>query len=182
MAKYAKRKKKTTHRRRRRVGAMSLTASNPLFKYGPIVAGYFLGDKINTAIDTATGGKIDTKIVGIAEAGLGAFLVFSKGKPSLIKSVAGGVALGAGIKRLMAAFGVGYIGGYGAVPVIGNRGARRMNGYGSVPVIGRSGMQGYAPNGQLGAYGVPNNVKVMNGVGTMANGSGLSNGGSDVMQ
>lgn len=132
-------KKKSTGSKRKKVGAMSLSASSPLVMYGSIAAGYFFGDKLNDAVDKATGGKIDGKIVGGAEAGLGALLVFGKGKKSLPKTIAGGVLLGAGAKKMLKEFGV--ISGYGSVPVVGRR---RINGYGSVPVVG-----GYTPSVML---------------------------------
>jgi hypothetical protein len=168
----AKKKKKTT-RRRRRIGA-AMTASNPIVKYGPIALGFLLGNKINEQIDKVAGDKIDSKILAAAQGGIGALLVF-KGKPSMVKSIAGGILLGSGVKRAMSAFGMGNIGGYGAVPVIG--------GYGAVPVIGsrtprRVGVGSYRPAaGQIGAYDVPRQVKVMSGVGCASgynNGSGTS--------
>jgi hypothetical protein len=161
-------KKKTT--RRRRVGALSLTASNPLVKFGPIALGYLMADTLNTPIYEAVGDKVDPKLIAAAQTGLGAFLAFG-GKASVIKSVAGGFLLGSGAKKLMAEMGVGSVGGYGAIPVIG----RRVNGYGSIPVIGKR-MGAYSPNGSLGAYspnGSLSNVMagVMPGSGT---GSGMN--------
>lgn len=124
-----KRKAKKTSRRRRSVGALALNASSPLVKYGSIAAGYLLADKINTPIDTAVGSKIDSKIIAAGQVGLGALLVFKKGgKPSLVKTVLGGVMLGAGAKRGMASFGIGGLGGYQSVPAIA--------GYQNVPAVG----------------------------------------------
>jgi hypothetical protein len=177
MAKYAKRKKKGTHKRRHhRMGGLSLkmTATNPIVKYGSIVAGYLLADKINPQIDTLTGGKVDTKIVAAGEAGIGAFLTFGPGKKSVVKTAAGGFLLGLGIKRGMTAFGIGNaLGGYGQIPVIG--------GYGQIPVIGNVRRMGaYAPNSSIGVYS-PNGslgsqMNVMNGIGSAndGNGSGLN--------
>lgn len=172
----AKRKKhKSRTRRRRRIGA-AITASNPLVKYGPIALGFFMADKINPQIDKVAG-NIDTKLLAAAQGGLGAFLVFGKGKPSMLKSIAGGVLLGSGVKRAMAAFGIGNIGGYGAVPVIG--------GYGSVPVIGARRaprrVGAYRTQGQIGAYAVPREVKVMSGVGS-ASGYNSGAGNTGYMQ
>ena len=125
--------KKTTTRRRRRVGAVALlNPSGPLVMYAPILLGYLMADKVNAPIAKLVGDKLDPKIVAGAEAGLGALLVFSKGKKSLLKSLAGGLLLGAGVKSLMASFGMGGIGPYGNVPVVGAIGP-----YGRVPVVGR---------------------------------------------
>lgn len=174
MATRKKRKGKAT-RRRRRIGGMKLSASNPLVKFGSMGAGFLLGDKINPAIDKMTG-TMDPKIVGAGEAGIGAALVFMKlgKKPaSVIQVIAGGVLLGAGAKRLLKAFGImNGIGGYGSVPVIGQR---RLNGYGAVPVIG-----GYTPNMNLagvlnGGYTVPSSS--LNVMGSPS-GSGYSNSGN----
>lgn len=173
MAKYAKRKKskKATPRRRRRIGAMAMNASNPLIQYGPIAAGFFLAAKINDPLIKAIGDKVDKKIVAAGEAGLGAFLVFGKGKKSIVKSVVGGVALGAGIKLLMQSFGIGGVGPYGRTPVIGGA-------YGNVQVLGgrrRVGV-GYTPNNSMNGY-TPNRSlasRIMGGVGK-GSGSGITN-------
>lgn len=123
----AKKRKKSTNKKR--VGAMALSASSPLVMYGSMAAGFFLGDKINSAIDTATGGKIDTKLIAGGQVGLGALLVFKKGgKKSAIKTIAGGVLLGAGAKRAMTAFGLAGLGGFYDVPGI--------NGFQDVPAVG----------------------------------------------
>lgn len=142
-----KRNKRKSSSRRRKVGALALNASSPLVKYGSIVAGYFVGDKINTnVIDKITGGKIDNKTLGIAQTVGGGFLALKKKKAGMtgtLLTVAGGLIAGAGIKRAMSAFGVGRVGGYKSVPVLGNT----MNGYGAVPVIGgRRRVGGYTTN------------------------------------
>jgi len=178
MAKHRKKaKKKSTTRRRRRVGAMALSPSSPLVKFAPIAIGYFLGDKINEAVLKMTGDKLDKKIVAGAEAGLGYMLVFGPGKKSLMKSVAGGIALGAGAKLLMSEFGIGGIGPYGRVPVIAGP-------YGNVPVIaGRRRVgNGYTPNKALNGY-TPNNSLASRIMGAVnASGSGItSTSGSDLM-
>jgi hypothetical protein len=150
MAKHAKRKKaKPTRRRRRRIGALALSPSSNLVKFGAIAAGYFLGDKINAAIDKATGDKIDAKIVAGAEVGLGAMLVLKKTNKSLPAVIGGGILLGAGAKRAMSAFGLAGIGGYQSVPTVGGYqnvpaigyGAKRLNTGGYVP--GPGGINGY---------------------------------------
>ena len=56
----------------------AITASNPLVTFAPIALGYFMGDKINAPIMSAVGTKVDGKIVGAAEAGLGAYLSFGQ--------------------------------------------------------------------------------------------------------
>jgi hypothetical protein len=177
MAKYAKKRahKKTHHRRRRSVGAMSLSSSGSLIKFGSIAAGYFLADKINDPIDTAVGTKLDHKIIGVAQGGLGYLLAF-KGKTSMIKSVAGGVLIGSGLKRMLKEFGV--ISGFRSVPVLGNR---RIKGFRDVPVIGvgPSALNGYNVPGVVAGYNVPGRApKTMNGVYTGASDNGTrSNSG-----
>ena len=190
------------HRRssRRRVGAMS--PSSPVVMVAAIAAGYFLGDTINAAVDKvlpasmSTGTGMTGYIPTAAEAGLGALLLF-KGKKTLVKSAAGGVLLGAGIKRGLKKAGV--ISGYQSVPVIG----RRMGGYQSVPVIGgvpnmlTGGVPGnvqpdFGPNTpkQLSGYGVngyrPNGSRVLGSLaktsaGGAFQGSGVTNSGSGFM-
>lgn len=183
----ARKKKKSTHRRRRSVGALSMKASSPLVKYGPILLGFLAAKPINTAIDGIIPASLKAKpnfdkMAGIVEGGLGAYLIFGKtGRASMMKSVLGGIALGAGAKRLMDSLKAG-VAGYGAVPVIGNS----MNGYGKVPVIGNRKVSGYTPNAALNGY-TPNanlsgqkpvHQQVMGDV----NGDGYSNGGSNCMQ
>lgn len=155
-------KKRKHHYRRHRIGAASLNPSSPVVQLGSTAVGYFVtADPINGAIDkmntkpaTATEPattRLNPKIVGIAEAGLGALLIFGK-KKTVIKTVAGGLLAGAGLKRLLHEFGV--ISGYQAVPVIGGV-RRKMAGYQSVPVIGgmppqlagAAQLQGYRVNG-----------------------------------
>jgi len=155
MAKSNKKRKGT--RRRRRVGALS--PSSPMVKIGAVALGYFLtAIPVNGMIDKVSAGKLDSKIIGAGEVGLGALLLLSK-KPSLIKTIAGGVAAGAGVKRLLSSFGIGpaatipavtgygkvpVIGGYGQVPVIGNRGKAAVNGH----------LGAYTPSGTLGSYAI----------------------------
>lgn len=157
----AKRKAKKTTRRRRKMGALAMKANSNIVKLGAIALGYFMGDKINDTIMSATGGKIDGKIVAGAEAGLGALLLLSKGKPSMIKTIGGGVALGAGLKKLLKEFGIiNGIGGYGNVPVVGRR---RINGYGNVPVVGA-----YSSPGTLAGYSTEGTLASRNGSAVMA--------------
>lgn len=161
-------KRKKTSGSRRKMGAMALTTTNPIVQYAPIVLGYVLAPKINPMIDKLTGDKIDQKIVGVLQGGLGAMLTFKKGGKTsgamaIGQKVVGGVLLGSGARRLMTSFGIGSVGPYGAVPVIA--------GYGKVPVIGNAKVNrvaGYNPHGTVGSYRVP----VMAGVGS---------GGSDCM-
>lgn len=173
----ARRKKGKSHKRttrRRRVGAtaMSLNPNSPVVMIGSAAIGYLFADKINTALANVTG-TMDAKLVGAIEAGLGGALVFNVfgGKKSLPLTVAGGVIGGAGVKKLLEAFGIiNGIGGYGAVPVIGRRMMKgALNGYGQVPVVA-----GYSPNQSLngvGAFQVPP-VPKMNVMGSTS-GSGL---------
>lgn len=156
----AKRRKAKKTSRRRRVGAIN--ANNPLVKYGSIAAGYFLGDKINDAIEKATGDKVDGKIIAAAEAGLGLFLMFKKGKKKPALQIVAGVLAGAGIKKGLQEFGV--INGFSDVPVI--------SGYRQVPAL-----NGYnpTPGAMLGGYKVPNTYQaVMGGINEDASGSGIN--------
>jgi len=175
----AKKRKKTATRRRRRVGAMALNANSTLMKFAPVIAGFLFADKINPMIDKLTGGKIDSKLIGAGQTGLGALLVFGKGKKSMLKTLGGGLLLGTGAKRLTQSFGIGRIGGYGNIPVLGNR----VNGYHSVPVLGNRAVGAYTPNSSVGAYNAnPKPFNVMAGVDTTkGSGSGLSASGSDCM-
>lgn len=171
----AKSKKKPA---KRKVGARKLNPSSPIVKIGSIALGYFLGSKINAPIEKLVGDKVDGKIVGAAEAGIGAYLVFGKGKKSVVKTAVGGLLVGAGAKKLMTEFGIGRVAGpYGRVNVVASTGSP----YGRVNVL-----NGYTPNNALNGY-TPNNAlngrgKVMSGVGA-ASGSGMTNGnpGSEMM-
>lgn len=168
-------KKKKGPKRRRRVGA-ALNPSSPIVKLGAVAAGYFLGDKINAQIDKVTASKVDTKIVGAGQVGIGALLLLSKGKAGLIKSVAGGLSAGSGLKRLMTAFSTpaaavpaAAVTGYGRVPVLGGYNSR-MGGYGRVPVLGGYNAGGTLA-GRMGDYRI-NSGRIM---GSM-DGSGLLSG------
>jgi hypothetical protein len=132
-------------RKSRRVGASKLNPGSTLIKLIAVGAGYLLGDTLNSAIDKAlpaptvpTAGvkpSLMDSVVKygpvVAAVGIGAMLLLKKGKPSLIKTGAGGILLGAGLKRAIAQF--GRVSGYQATPVIGRR---RMAGYQATPVIG----------------------------------------------
>jgi len=99
-------------------------------------------DKVNTPAPTpATATSPATQrspylsgtVVMAGELGIGALLLLSKkksGTMGMVKTVAGGVLAGAGLKRALKSFNI--ISGYQSVPVVG----RRMGGYQGVPVIG----------------------------------------------
>ena len=187
----AKKKKKSHSTRRRSMGA--LNPSGPIVKLATLAAGYFLGDTINAQIDkilpasllstTTSAGIPDMAMkyaVPAVEIGVGGYLLMSKKKPSMIKTVAGGIIAGAGLRKALKAAGI--VSGYQAVPVIGKR---RVAGYQSVPVLGgvpsqlsggASPFSGPVPN-QLSGYRVngyrPNGSKVLGGVGDWNGGSGL---------
>jgi len=190
----AKKSAKRKAGKRRKIGALSLNPGSPLVKIGSVAVGYLLGDHINGAIDkmlpasvlTPTDPKSVVKYVpAAAQLGLGGLLVMSK-KPTLIKTAAGGIMAGAGLKRILKDTGV--ITGYQSVPVIGAA-RRKMAGYQSVPVIGNvpaqlqgipAQLQGYRVNGAGGGY-TPNGSGVMGSVD--GNGSGLlTHGSSGYMQ
>lgn len=175
MAKHSKKRKKTSVRRRRRIGALSMTAASPLVQYGAIAAGYLFGDKINAALDKVIPATVDSKIVGAGLVGVGYWFALRKGaKKSMITSIVGGVAVGAGAKKLMASFGMGNIGGYQMVPAI--------NGYSDVPAVGagrrRVGIGAYMP----GANGLNGYVTAKQTVGAVDTGTGLRNAGSGMLQ
>lgn len=137
--------KKKHHKKRHHRSVGALNPRSPLVMLGSLAVGYFLAaDSLNAAIDKfnitpapGAGGPATTKIPGTivltGEAGVGALLLLSKkktGTMGLVKTVAGGILAGAGLKRALKTFGI--ISGYQSVPVIG----RRMAGYQAVPVIG----------------------------------------------
>lgn len=138
MAKSKTKKKKTV--RRRRIGSMGkLNPASPIVTYGSIAAGFVMGTKIDTMLAKVIPAGVDPKIVGVGEIGIGALLVYSKGKKTMLKTVAGGVLLGAGIKKTMTAFGIGNIGGYQMVPAV--------SGYSKVPAV-----SGYTPGQGMNGY------------------------------
>jgi len=201
--------KKKTHRKKHKkvsgLGAM-LNPKSPIVMVAAIAGGYFFGDKINNFADTlipdsltnATAATATTpakpatlsadtadKILMAGELGIGALLLL-KGKPHLVKTLAGGVLAGAGLQRALISFNIVKVSGYQAVPVIGNR----VRGYQSVPVIGSTPAQlqglpaqlqgyrvnGYKPNGSgAGMLGSLYTNAVANDNGS---GSGIQNAGS----
>lgn len=153
MAKAKKAKKKSVTRRRR-VGATrsALNPNSPLVLAGAAALGFFAAPFIQPKIDNLTG-TMDGKIIGAVEGGLGAALVFMTKKKSLLSVGAGGLLLGMGAKKLLQEFGViNGIGGYQAVPVIGQR---MLNGYGKVPVLGAYATSRQQMNGVFNGYNVP---------------------------
>ena len=154
----AKKRKHVKHRRRHRVGALALNPSSPLVMLGSVALGYFGGTAINSALNMIIPASMKTqpytgKAVAAGQVGVGALLVMGKGRKSMIKTVAGGLLAGAGLKRAMIVFATGTtdtLGGYGDLPVIGayaplsQIGRRQLNGYGQIPVVG-----GYNPESSL---------------------------------
>lgn len=178
-----RRSKKTTHRRRsRRVGALALNPSSPLVKYGTIAAGFLLAKIVNTSLNGLIPASLKAKtgspkIVAGAQAGLGALLIFSKGKKSTVKSIAGGLLLGSGIKRLLDSMAAGApttITGYGNVDVI--------SGYGNVNVISGRKMNGYTPNNSLNGYTPNMNLSGQRPLHNQVMGSADTRNGSGYMQ
>jgi len=129
------------------------------------------------------------QIMIAGEVGLGALLML-KGKPSLVKDIAGGVLAGAGLKLALVSFDIikpaavtGYqrvpvIGGYQKVPVIGNVPAQLQGTVASKPAQ----LQGYRVNG----YNNQGSGAVMGSLFTTADaangtGSGLAHGNSGYM-
>jgi len=174
-----KRTHRTKHRRRHRIGAMALSATSPITMYGSIALGFLMGNTVNGLLNKLVPAAIATdptkavstgKILAAGQAGLGAALVFMKGRKTTVKIIAGGILLGSGLKRAMTVFksDATTMGGYGDVPVIGayrtsgQLGYRKVAGYGDVPVIGA-----YATPGAL-------NGKVMGSMHPSGSGSGLS--------
>lgn len=151
----------------RKMGALDLKPGNPLVQLGAVAIGYFFAaDPINDEIDklltkkntdgTSTPPTASTKkMVGVGTAGVGAFLVL-KGKKTMLKTLAGGVLAGVGLKRSLKEFNI--ISGFQDVPVLGRR---NMAGFQDVPVLGKMGegvgyARGYAVNGRgiNGGYAV----------------------------
>lgn len=187
MAKKKSSKKKT---RRRRIGAMALNASSPIVQWGSIGLGYLLMAKpIANMVDKAFANETDpTKVTNgkkMVYGGMtlgGAYFGFMKGgKKSTVVTLLSGIAIGAGLKNGLAAFGIGRVGGYGNVPVLG--------GYGNVPVLGNKRPGGYIPQGTLaGGYSVQSTLNGQNVMGSVdrgnGNGSGsglIKDGGSSLM-
>lgn len=175
MAKKKSHKKKS---RRHKVGALSMNASSPIVMIGSVALGYLAGGFVNSAINALVPAGIKTqpyagKVLAGGQMGLGALLILGKGKKSLLKTIAGGLVAGAGIKRATIVFApntTDTLGGYGQVPVLGayttpgqiGYGGRRVAGYGQVPVIGA-----YSPNSSL-----TGSQKVMGSTGGSSYGGG----------
>lgn len=155
----AKRKRSHHKRHARRVGAASLNPNNPLIMLAAVGVGYMAGDKIYSAIDkvipttttaaTATTPAVVKNVVsdtvlGGGFAAVGAFLML-KGRKTLVKTAAGGIMAGAGLKWILKDQGV--ISGFASVPIVAGR---RMGGYQGVPVI--AGGLGKIPNALTGGY------------------------------
>lgn len=153
--------------RRRRVGGLG-SKKDLLLTAAAAAAGLFLvGDAVNAGIDklntktttpatgttpAVTSTRVSPTIVTVGEGGLGALLAFSKGGGIVgtAKKVAGGLILGAALRRI--AKNMGVIKGYQFTPVLG----RRMAGYQATPVIGGmpSSLTGYVNQGS-GVGAVP---------------------------
>lgn len=187
-------RKKSKGRRRHRVGAASmLNPKSPVVKIAAVAAGYFLGEKVNSALmsvlpaslltttttpATATTPAVTApsavaKAIPYAELGIGGLLLL-KGKSHLLKTAAGGILAGAGLKSVLQTLGV--VKGYQAVPIINGT---RMAGYQKTPVIGKvpAQLQGTQTPAQLQGYRVNGYVSPGSGavMGSLySNGSGLS--------
>lgn len=201
-----RRKRHTRHhgrrRRRRGVGALKLGGKDIGLKLAAVAGGWFLGGVVNTAIDkvlpkTTDPVPVPTKngqiMATAGEIGIGGLLLLrrSSGTSGMVQKVAGGLLVGAGLKRALHVMGV--ISGYQNVPVIGRH---RMAGYQNVPVIGATPPQlagktpaqlqgfrvnGYTPAGSgVGAY-IPSGSGVMGSIGNCDGGSGITNTGSGYM-
>jgi hypothetical protein len=148
-----------------------LNPSSPIVKIGAVAAGYFLGDKINAQVDKLTAGKIDSKLIGAGQVGLGALLLLSK-RPSIVKSAVGGIAAGSGLKRL-----IGAMSGAATTPATTTTPAAGVNGYGRVPTLGGyrdvPSLGGYHTPGTLGAYAIPSGRGMSDRVMGSAGGGGL---------
>jgi hypothetical protein len=164
----AKRRRIGRTLRRRKNGALSFNASSPLVKFGSIAAGYFMSDAINEPIEKAVGDKVDGKIVAAAEAVAG-FLLSMRGKKTTLKVAAGGILLGAGLKKFLKETGV--IKGFDDVPVIG--------GYDSVPVLSGYTTRPIGINGYTVPQPMASKPSVMGGINVNSGGSGSGLGYMD---
>lgn len=127
MARRKSAKAKRTTTRRRRVSGVSMNANSPVVQMGAIAAGYFLENTVKAQIDKMTG-TMDPKIVAGGLAILG-FVLRSKVKGTAA-AVAGGLMMGAGIKRGIAAFTAPQLApAVAGLPVVsGYRDMRAING------------------------------------------------------
>lgn len=163
---------------RRRMGAFDLKPANPIVQLAVVVGGYFLAaDPVNDEIDkmltktaadgTKTPPTAETKkaVGGVMTAGGGALVLV--GKKTWVKTIAGGLAAGIGVKRLFKEFNV--ISGYQDVPVLGKR---KMAGYGDVPTLGAykagGSLNGKGLNGRAPAADFHGTGFAVNGAGKMA--------------
>jgi len=197
-------KKKKHHRRKKvsGIGAM-LNPKSPIVMVAALAAGYFMGDTINNFADTLIPDSLTTatpatattpakaatlsadtadKILMVAEGGIGALLLL-KGKPHIVKTLAGGVLAGAGLQRALISFNiVKKVSGYQHVPV--------LSGYQKVPVLGGTPAQLQGVPAQLQGYRVNGYKPNGSGVGVLGSlytnatandngsGSGIQNAGS----
>jgi len=155
----AKKKKTTKKKKGSSVGKASLNANNPIIPIVTGIIGLLAAPKANTYLETdLLKGKVDGKVIGFVETGLGAGLLFVKfgKKKTILQVAAGGFAAGMGIRKLLSEFGViTGVQQFKDVPVMGKRHpapVRRMNGFSNVPALG--GTDGYnAPSAMNGTYG-----------------------------
>jgi hypothetical protein len=137
--KKAKRKKtsKAGRSRRRRVSGIALSKNSMLLTLGAAGLGYFLGPKINDAITSAVGDKVDPKLIAAGEALLGFMLPKYLMKNSMPGKLIGGVMIGAGAHLALKEFGV--VSGFPQVrSIAGYRDVRKIAGINAPSV--RSGM------------------------------------------
>jgi hypothetical protein len=203
----AKRRKHTRRRARRVGGGLGFGGKDTGMKLLAVGAGYLLADTINGFIDpmlpqTKDAVPVVTKdgqTIGMAaQLGIGGLLLLKKqsgGSAGTAMKVAGGILVGAGLKRAMGVLGLKKaVTGYQQVPVIGRH---RMAGYQQVPVIGStpipaqlSGrtpaqLNGYRPAGSgVGGY-IPrgSGMGVLGSIGSNTGGSGITanSGGTGYM-
>lgn len=178
------RSKKKGNKKTKRVGA--LNPNNTMIKLAAIAVGYFVGDTINGPLDkiipasvlTPTNPTSAVKYVpAVAQIGIGGLLLMKKGKPSMIKTIAGGLLAGSGLRRGLKSAGV--ITGYQSTPVIG-KAPHRMAGYQTVPVVGNVPAQLQGIPAQLQGYRVngPGYTPAGSGVGVMGRVNGISDNSS----
>lgn len=172
-------KKKT----KKRIGKATLNAKNPWVMIIPAAVGLLSGAKVNAKLnEMVLHDKVDGKIVGFGELGVGAGLMFIKfgKKKTVVEVVTGSFAAGLGVRKLLSEFGVWpettAVTGYKQTPIVARRpsSVRRMSGFGDVPVIGAPDNQGYKTKGAMNGsgangYGVS---KVLGHVMSNSNGNG----------
>lgn len=164
-------KRKRSHRKSKRVGAATLNPGNPIVMLAAVGVGYYFSDKLfvplrnmlpmkTTAATTTAPATIapivSGTVLGAGMTGVGALLML-KGKKTMVKTVAGGVLAGVGLKGILKDQGV--VTGFQSVPAIGRRG---VNGFQSVPAVGAvpNALQGGFTTSRMPAMGaVPNSLK-----------------------